>query len=444
VNKYIQNIYAFTFLSCRLVCVIVIGTAVLTLCISDYICGDTDSSESWYSKLNLHGYFQTRNYFDIEKDLPGENYYDFRNSLRIESSGTLGGPVKYCLSFDARFDLVQDTEDEFDVEQDEMGIWEGYLNFHVKNFNMRIGRQVIRWGKGDEINPTDVFTPEDFSEFLNYERAQRKQPALMLKCDYSSEPYRLELIWVPSFVPNILPEENSDWYPYIYRVYRDNPFPFTILDEDLPPKDESQIGALKLIKSTWDYDFSFSFISHYDQFPFLLPAFSSLEVHQIYNRQNTVAGDFETLIGDIGVRGEWAVTFNDYQYSDVDPETIYEKDVLNVIFGFDWTKRSNYINIQYQAQHIFEYEEELFEPEYKSSIVWLISRTFFRERLKIEAKGQVFTKTRDQYIKVQVIYKINDLFPLKIGTQHYSGPEDGFYGQYGMNDQLFAKISFPF
>ncbi|MFC1479111.1 DUF1302 family protein [Planctomycetota bacterium] len=376
--------------------------------------------------------------------MPGENYYDLRNSFRIESAGTLGGPVKYCISFDARFDLVQDTENDFDVEEDEMGIWEGYLNYHKKGFNLRIGRQVIRWGKGDEINPTDVFTPENFAEFLNYERAERKEPALMIKCEYSFEPYRIELIWLPSFVPNTIPESDSDWYPYIYRVYRDSPFPISILDEELPPKDRSQIGAFKFIKSTWDYDFSFSFISHYDQLPFLLPDFSRLEVSQIYNRQNTVGGDFETQSGDLVYRGEWAVTFNDYQYSDVDPETIYKKDVLNVILGFDWTKRSNYVNLQYHAQYIFKHEEELFQPEYKTSIVWLVSRTFLRERLKLEAKGQVFMKTRDKYIKVQCIYKINDLFPLIIGTEHYSGPDDEFYGQYGMNDQIFAKISFPF
>ena len=36
---------------------------------------------------------------------------------------------------------------------------EGYVEISRSLWEMRVGRQIIPWGRGDEINPTDVFTP---------------------------------------------------------------------------------------------------------------------------------------------------------------------------------------------------------------------------------------------------------------------------------------------
>jgi hypothetical protein len=69
------------------------------------------------------------------------------------------------------------------------------------------GKQLIRWGKTDILNPTDRFAPRDFltvvdSEFLGV-------TALRGTLEKSSE--TIDVIWTPNFTPSRLPLPNQRW-----------------------------------------------------------------------------------------------------------------------------------------------------------------------------------------------------------------------------------------
>ncbi|MDP8288562.1 MAG: hypothetical protein RAP03_17945, partial [Candidatus Electryonea clarkiae] len=46
------------------------------------------------------------------------------------------------------------------------GTWdfqEAYIDYYSSYLDVRVGRQVIAWGKADEINPTDILNPQNLS-----------------------------------------------------------------------------------------------------------------------------------------------------------------------------------------------------------------------------------------------------------------------------------------
>ena len=76
-----------------------------------------------------------------------------------------------------------------------------------RGFTIDLGKQFIRWGKADIINPTDRFAPRDFlnvvdTEFLAITAARAVAQA-------GSETF--EAVWVPRFTPSRVPLVDERW-----------------------------------------------------------------------------------------------------------------------------------------------------------------------------------------------------------------------------------------
>ena len=85
-----------------------------------------------------------------------------------------------------------------------------YLDFYSEYFDARLGKQVLAWGKADEINPTDIFNPQDLSIFSE-DKSLRKIGVLNLKTDIKVSDFFLECNWKPFFEGSRLPATNSPW-----------------------------------------------------------------------------------------------------------------------------------------------------------------------------------------------------------------------------------------
>ncbi len=75
-------------------------------------------------------------------------------------------------------------------------------------FTLDVGKQFIRWGKADIVNPTDRFAPRDFlnvldADFLAVTGARGVAQA--------GEHDTLEAVWVPRFTPSRMPLLDQRW-----------------------------------------------------------------------------------------------------------------------------------------------------------------------------------------------------------------------------------------
>jgi hypothetical protein len=130
-------------------------------------------------------------------------------SYKASSWFTLAG------AFDARADSHGETDRAARVDFDDRETLRPALSvrrlsavMHKGKLTAELGRQFIRWGKADILNPTDRFAPKDFvatvvdADFLGVAAA---------RVTYDSGGNSVDLVWQPWFTPSRTPLLNQRW-----------------------------------------------------------------------------------------------------------------------------------------------------------------------------------------------------------------------------------------
>jgi len=74
-----------------------------------------------------------------------------------------------------------------------------------------LGKQYVRWGKADVVNPTDRFAPRDFLNVLDTEFLAVTGARAVLGLQSDS----IDLVYVPVFTPSRTPLPNQRWAPQL-------------------------------------------------------------------------------------------------------------------------------------------------------------------------------------------------------------------------------------
>jgi len=90
---------------------------------------------------------------------------------------------------------------------------QAYMDIYFDNFDLRIGKQQIIWGKADGVFITDVISPRDLSEFILPDFEEIRIGTNSVKFDYYLGNSTFEAVWIPTFQATITPDENSIWAP---------------------------------------------------------------------------------------------------------------------------------------------------------------------------------------------------------------------------------------
>jgi hypothetical protein len=133
--------------------------------------------------------------------------------LRWDVSDQVAPWLKLAASFDARTDTHQQTEWGFDaddrsIKRPAFSLRRASAIIHKGKFTVELGRQFIRWGKADILNPTDRFAPKDYlssvvsSDFLGVTAA---------RVTYESGSNTVDVVWQPLFTPSRTPLLDQRW-----------------------------------------------------------------------------------------------------------------------------------------------------------------------------------------------------------------------------------------
>lgn len=95
----------------------------------------------------------------------------------------------------------RETVDPFRLEAH--ALYFDVSDFITKGLDVRIGKQIVTWGKADMFNPTSNLNPLDLEDTLLFgDRVSNN----MIRLDYNFlKDWLVSLIWVPIFKPNQLP-----------------------------------------------------------------------------------------------------------------------------------------------------------------------------------------------------------------------------------------------
>jgi len=164
--------------------------------------------------------------------------------------------------------------------------------YHHGGLTVEAGKQFVRWGRTDIVNPTDRFAPRDFltvvdSEFLGI---------AAVRGTYEQGSNTVDVVWSPRLTPSRVPLFSQRWF-----VPPPGLPPFAV-ERDIP--EGSQAGA------RWNHvgfvEFAAAFYSGFSNLPSYEAAPGSFVVREIYPKQRMIGGDVGVPLTLVSIKGEAA------------------------------------------------------------------------------------------------------------------------------------------
>ena len=342
---------------------------------------------------------------------------------------------------------------------------EGYLEVARGRFGLRVGKQIVAWGRADEINPTDVVTPKDFLLLLPEGLAGYRFGVTAMKLDYFfPRLVRATGLWVPFFSPSVIPFSDL---PAGVRV-----------DERLPAiRLEDGSAGLKLDRSGGKIDASVSYFYGFNLLPEArvestaidsATGLPSAEIGLAHGRQHMIGTDMATARGRFGYRGEVAYVLSDNPHGRrLDAITPYLFYVLGVERSFP---EDLSVIVQYVGRYVSERvdpERALADPDPTRGLArfraarqtfvvnqqldtvqngWSgrVDKKFWNDTLDCELLAVHYLERNDFFLRPKIAYELADGWRATVGAEVFGGPQHSFFGRVKENTGAFVELLYSF
>lgn len=321
---------------------------------------------------------------------------------------------------------------------------QAYMDIYFDNFDLRIGKQQIIWGKADGVFITDIISPRDLSEFILPDFDEIRLGIDAIKFDYYLGNSTFETVWIPTFQSTIIPDKNSIWAPAMPD------FPMSVnydySNADVENKlSESEI-ALKYsyLGSAIDFELMAAYMWDDNPAMHIYPQSDTLIIKPEYHRLPLVGTSFSKAVGGAVVRGETAYYFDKrFSAEDFSVNGIKEKDYLHYLVGYDHNWFGVNVSFQFIQEYIMDYEEDMRNDEFSNTMTFLASKTFINETLELSLFSYYGINDNDALLRPKLSYDFSDGFNVLLGTDIFIG-EEGNFGQYNDNDMVYMKVRYDF
>ena len=434
--------------------------------------------------LTFKGWIEALGAVDTDDDNDTEHSNVFRNRVRIESDWrqTLEQGGKLKAKFSLYSDYLYMGGGEKSNHEYDFTIYEGYLKYSCKNLSLTAGKQTVRWGKTDQLSPVDSVNPQDFRLFILPSLEERKIPIWMLKLEGFADNWSWEALYIPWFAKSDIDYFNSDWaifrhlpedvknssLPPEFKDYADH---VLIIDRDKPANTftNGEFGG-RISGTVKQIDFSLSYLYGWENQPYIknfpiknlnvdgsfspddledLPnqpdlIFTDERIAITYKRQQVAGFDFETTLGDFGLRGE-AAYFNHMSFLSSNL-TSTRKPVFHTVLGLDYTSDSEwYGNIQFSWMKILSYADKIlyFEDD-NLALMGEISKPVFDHNLEMRLRYNYTFSDSSYYLEPSLTLKYFTDLEVELGANLLGGDKDTLFGSFKENDQFFLRAKYYF
>ncbi|MFO7962769.1 MAG: DUF1302 family protein [Desulfobacterales bacterium] len=334
------------------------------------------------------------------------------------------------------------TEDVLDEYEDEIELREAHIMGRLtRNLDLKVGRQIVVWGKSDNIRITDVLNPLDLREPGLTDLDDLRLPLAMTKLDYYIGNWNMAGIIVHEIRFDKIPAWGSDFYPYA------DPLP----GEDKPSDgiDNQEYGlSLKGTFSGWDISFFFADIFWDTPHARFIGPFLPVSVELAHARVQMLGTAFNAALGNWIVKFE-AAYLDGLEWFNRPCEEYSRSDIMVGLeyYGFDQTV----ITLEIADRHIHKFDSALKQPpdslrENRPETALRMSRTFMNETLELEYLLFVFgfDGKDGKFQRFTSSYDLTDYTEIKGGVLLYHSGDLPEYARIGDNDRIFAEIKYSF
>ena len=399
------------------------------------VAGETDLP--WLEPFSLSGWAEAIQ--SMRTHSPNDSLTS-RARLRIELSAV----------FDAVYGFVStDLEKNWRID-DETGVdlHEAWLEYATGRWDLRMGRQIIIWGKADGVQITDIVSPPDYTESITRDLDEIRMPVDAAKFRLLGDFINTELIWIPVFEPAVQPTGDNPWavepdLPENLRVSLvDAVEPDTSLENsEIALKAAAYLSGLDLAASvfyTWDDSPAYHRTTRSEGDTLFV------DYAPRHHRLTVLGLEFSRPWSDFVFRGEAAYNIGKFHQTnaiDLDP---MQKDLFKWLGGVDWTPGNDWTIIaQLTGDHIMDHDARLADEAFEAMATLSVSKKLFNQTLTLSTMLYYDLNENEIYTRPKVDHAVTDAFHLMMGADIFCG-DDGEFGAYRNNSQVWVKVKYSF
>ena len=290
----------------------------------------------------------------ISHQITGYTAYDVENSSELYSY------LEYDLKFEQRLkngQLVLNPKLQLNTQAEELelDLYEGYLDYYFNNADLRLGRQIISWGKADGLTVTNLINDQSRVQrpFVNPD--DRFLGSDALKLNYYTNNGNLEAVIS-------LPPSDSD------------------LDVE-----QSGFGLrYSVLGMGSDYEIAAGSFPQYNP---MLEVYNQVtgSSEDLYRDQDFIGGSFSNDLGKFVLKGEGAFFFDrDYLQQTRQGPKIVKNNELELLLGIDYYLGDYLIALQAKEGILIDEPNNLSRDKTKGEYSLLVQRSFMRDNLTVE------------------------------------------------------------
>ncbi len=365
-------------------------------------------------------------------------YMSSRTSARVDAQFTMDDTLAF-ISIKGEKNNVVETETGVEVR-------EAYAEYVSEHFELRGGRQLIIWGKADGFQITDIICPKDYTEFLARDFDEMRIAVDGMKAGINFDPVIIQLVWLPVFQPAEFPGEESPWRVEQYDGNRLSVRNYDACEPEHNIKNSEGGGRISV--NLPGIDFGFSYFYTWSDSPSLHNrglTGTDLEADMEYHRLSFYGAEFSIPAGDFVLRGESAFYTNCYYEQDNYTEEPLKKNNVKGLAGVDWTPGGNWtVSVQVYEDYICGYVKDLQQSQNSVVSTLRIEKKLFREQFTLTTMLFYGFNDRDCFDRTSADFALSDALHVLAGFDIFAGSEDGDYGRYSDNSEVWGRMKYSF
>ena len=364
---------------------------------------------------------------------------DLSDTWQARISGHAFYDVAYAIN--GRDDYSDDVLDSYEeeIELDEVYL----LGSLTRDLDLKAGRQIVVWGRSDNIRITDVLNPLDLRWPGLVDIEKLRLPVTMSKLDYYFQGWNLSGIVLHEVRYNKNPEFGSDFFPGT------RPLP----DQESPDEgfdiDNTQFAvSVNGIFQGWDVAFYYADIYAQNGHIRTTAQVAGPQFEIKHARLNMLGGAFNMAWHNWLFKTE-AAFFDGFEFAST-PDQEYSR--LDALAGVDYSGISDAtITLELANRHYFDFDKRLEDsPDFQKEDLfeWAlrISKPYWNDTLNLTAVAAIFGPTGDDggFQRITAEYDWTDSIELTGGIVFYQSGDLRRTMGIGDNDRVYVEVQYNF
>jgi len=319
------------------------------------------------------------------------------------------------------------------------------VDYRGARFDVLAGYTRVVWGRLDELQPTDVINPLDVSRFFFDGRSEARLPVALVRArGHMSENASIEGVYVPFFRRGRFDELDEDTSPF--NIAASLPRPFAPRQRSPSHSLGNSQGGARFNATSGRLDWSASVYRGIE--PFGLgavalpePGAGFVPVDIVYPRFTMIGGDFETVHGQWGVRGEAAAFVDDnFQNPSL---SIVKGQSIDAGIGVD-RRAGDYRISGTVLVHRESYDAPIEGNSGRTdvSLVAATDRTFARERYHLRTFGVYNPNESSGFARALATVKIRDNVAIEGSAGWFIGDGRDLVGRFADSDFVYGRLKY--